>query len=56
MVDDDLKPKPVFLQSRPPISTNKQVAIAFYKLASIGEMRIVANNMGVSNLDYTDIL
>lgn len=53
LVDDDLKPKPAFLQSRIPISTHQQVAIALYKLASAGEMRIVANNMGVSNLKHT---
>ncbi|XP_071653711.1 uncharacterized protein [Temnothorax longispinosus] len=42
-----LEPKPLFLVSRQPLSVEKQVAIALYKLASCAEYRVVGDVMGV---------
>lgn len=44
---NELKPKPAFLQSRKPLSVEKQVAIALYKLASCAEYRVVGAVFGV---------
>ncbi|XP_011867696.1 PREDICTED: putative nuclease HARBI1 [Vollenhovia emeryi] len=44
---DELEPLPNFLQPREPISVEKQVAIALYKLASTAEYRVVGNVMGI---------
>ncbi|XP_011690000.1 PREDICTED: uncharacterized protein LOC105451331 [Wasmannia auropunctata] len=47
IIRGDLEPKPLFLKSREPLSVEKQVAIAIYKLASCAEYRIVGDVMGV---------
>ncbi|XP_071579940.1 uncharacterized protein [Temnothorax nylanderi] len=44
---DELKPKPPFLKPREPISVEKQVAVALYKLASTAEYRVIGNTMGI---------
>lgn len=47
IIRTELKPKPLFLVSRQPLSVDKQVAIALYKLASCAEYRVVGDVMGV---------
>lgn len=47
IVGTELKPKPLFLVSRQPLSVEKQVAIALYKLASCAEYRVIGDVMGV---------
>lgn len=47
IVRTELEPKPLFLVSRQPLSVEKQVAIALYKLASCAEYRVVGDVMGV---------
>lgn len=47
MVRQNLEPKNQILKPRNPISVEKQVAVALYKLASCAEMRAVGNNFGV---------
>lgn len=47
LVRTDLKPKQNLLLPRIPLSVEKQVAIAIYKLASCGEYRVIGNTFGV---------
>lgn len=47
IIRTELEPKPLFLVSRQPLSVEKQVAIALYKLASCAEYRVVGDVMGV---------
>ncbi|XP_025157691.1 protein ALP1-like [Harpegnathos saltator] len=42
-----LEPKPVMLKSREPLSVEKKVAVALYKLASCVEYRVVGNVFGI---------
>lgn len=42
-----LEPKPLLLKSREPLSVEKQVAVALYKLASCAEYRVVGNVFGI---------
>jgi len=44
---NELKPKPQYLKSREPLSVEKQVAVALYKLASTAEYRVIGNTMGI---------
>lgn len=44
---DELVPKPQYLEPREPLSVEKQVAVALYKLASTAEYRVVGNIMGI---------
>lgn len=39
--------KPQYLKSREPLSVEKQVAVALYKLASTAEYRVIGNTMGI---------
>ncbi|TGZ45962.1 uncharacterized protein [Temnothorax longispinosus] len=47
IVKRELEPKPIFLKSREPLSVQKQVAVALYKLASCAEYRVVGNIFGI---------
>ncbi|XP_039310298.1 protein ALP1-like [Solenopsis invicta] len=47
MLRDELEPEPQFLMPREPISVEKQVAVALYKLASTAEYRVIGNAMGI---------
>lgn len=47
LLRDELEPLPQYLQPREPISVEKQVAVALYKLASTCEYRVVGNVMGI---------
>jgi hypothetical protein len=47
IIRTELEPKPLFLVSRQPLSVEKQVAIAIYKLASCAEYRVIGDVMGV---------
>lgn len=42
-----LEPKPLLLKSREPLSVEKQVAVALYKMASCAEYRVVGNLFGI---------
>lgn len=42
-----LEPKPLLLKSREPVSVQKQVAVALYKLGSCAEYRVVGNVFGI---------
>lgn len=42
-----LEPKPLLLISREPLSVEKQVAVALYKMASCAEYRVVGNVFGI---------
>lgn len=48
LVRNDLEPKPSSFQPRKPLSVEIKVCTAIYKLASCAEMRVIGNNMGVS--------
>lgn len=52
LVRDGLSPNPAYVGTRQPISVEKQVGISLYKLASCCELRVIANNMGVSKTKY----
>lgn len=45
---NQLQPKEAFLKSREPLSVERQVAIAIYKLASCAEYRVVGSVFGVA--------
>lgn len=47
IIRTELEPKPLFLVSRQPLSVEKQIAIALYKLVSCAEYRVIGNVMGV---------
>lgn len=43
----ELEPKPLFLKSREPLSVEKQVATALYKLSCCAEYRVIGDVMGI---------
>lgn len=47
ILKSEIKLKPVFLKSREPLSVQKQVTVALYKLASCAEYRVVGNIFGI---------
>ncbi|XP_029171712.1 protein ALP1-like [Nylanderia fulva] len=44
---NELEPKPQYLKPREPLSVEKQIAVALYKLASTAEYRVIGNTMGI---------
>lgn len=47
LIEKDLKPKETFLKPREPLTVQKQVAVALYKLASCAEYRVIGNVFGI---------
>ncbi|KYQ53661.1 hypothetical protein ALC60_04168 [Trachymyrmex zeteki] len=47
LIKDELQPKVQILKAREPVSVEKQIAVALYKLASCSEYRVVGNTFGI---------